>query len=209
MTTGKIRQSSAAGWLAVLGVILLLTIAACSTDDESGQGDGTPKPTKEAPDSGGSEMRLTANGCTADCTFASDEEFTLAVEIVAIPAGGYIAAQSFIDYGADLTYEATAAVDEIVWSDCDSAIALSAETGPTFVNHGCLTGLIQPLPVSFYVGNLVEMAFRSSSGSSNTEVRLLPEGEPAAITSGAAFVGEDAVTLLVPEVTDLTIICEG
>ena len=201
---GNLRRSSVAVWAVILGVILLLTIAACSTDDKPGEGNGAP-----APDSGGSEMRLTANGCTADCTFASDEEFTLAVEVVSIPAGGYIAAQSFIDYGPDLTYEATAAVDEIVWPDCDSAVALSAQTGPTLVNHGCLTGLLSPLPESTFAGNIVEIVLRCSSDSSTTEVRLLPENDPVAGTSGATFVGNDAVTHFVPEITDLTISCGG
>ncbi len=200
---GNLRRSSVAVWVVILGVILLLTIAACSTDDKPGEGNGT-----SAPDSGGSEMRLTANGCTADCTFANDEEFTLAVEIVAIPAGGYIAAQSFIDYGPDLTYEAAAAaVDEIVWPDCDPAIALSAQADPTGVLHGCLTGLLPPLPTSFYAGNLVELSLICSLGSSTTEVRLLPEDDPVAGTSGAVFVGNDVTIHFVPKITDLTIIC--
>ena len=156
-------------------------------------------------------MRLTANGCTADCAFASDEEFTLAVEIVSIPAGGYIAAQSFIDYGPDLTYDAgaVAAGDEIVWPDCDPAIALGIEAGPTSVLHGCLTGLLPPLPTSFYAGNLVELSLICSSGSSTTEVRLLPEADPVAGTSGAVLVGNDVTIHFVPKITDLTIICEG
>lgn len=205
----NLRRSSVAGWVVVLGVILLLTIAACSTDDESGQGDGTPEPTIRVPLHDGSEMRLTANGCTADCTFANGEEFTLAVEIVVTPPSAYVAAQSFIDYGPDLTYEATAAGDEIVWPECDSAVALSAETGPTLVNHGCLTGLIPPLPESTFAGNIVEMTLRCSSEDSTTEVRLLPLGDPIAGSSGAAFVGTDMVTQTLPEVSDLTIICGG
>ncbi len=206
---GNLRRGSVVGGLVILGVMLLLTIAACSTNDESNGDDVTLAPTREPPDSGGSEMRLTANGCVSDCTFASDEEFTLAVEIVSIPAGGYIAAQSFIDYGPDLTYEAAAAVDEIVWPDCDSAIALNFQIGPTLVNHGCLTGLIPPLTASVYAGNIVEIAFRCSTDSSTTEVRLLPESDRVAGSSGAAFVGNDGSTHFVPDVNDLTIICGG
>lgn len=206
---GNLRRSSVAVWVVILGVILLFTIAACSTGDGSGDTNTAPLPTRKPPDSGGSKMRLTANGCTADCTFASDEEFTLAVEIVAIPAGGYIAAQSFIDYGPDLTYNAAEAGDEIVWPDCDSAVALSNQADPTGIIHGCLTGLLPPLPASFYAGNFVELSLTCSSGSSTTEVRLLPENDPVAGTSGAAFVGNDVATHFVPEITDLTIICGG
>ena len=190
------------GWLVILGVILLLTVAACSTDDQPGAVNET-----SAPDSGGSEMRLTANGCAADCTFANDEEFTLAVEIAAIPAGGYIGVQSVIDFGADLTYNAAAAADEIVWPDCEPVIALSELISSTLVNHGCLTGPIPPLPVSTFAGNFVELSLTCSSGSSQTEVRLLPSGDPIARTSGAAFVAEDLVTQFVPKITDLTVIC--
>ena len=199
-----LRRSSVAGWVVMLGVILLLTVAACSTDDKPGEGNG-------APDSGGAELRLTANGCTADCTFASDEEFTLAVELVAIPAGGYILAQSFIDFGPDLTYdaEATAAVDEVVWPDCDPAIVVRTQFSPTSVNHGCLSGLIPPLPVSTFAGNIVEIAFTCSSESTTTEVRLLPENDPFAGTSGTGLVGTDISIHFIPPQTDLTIICGG
>ena len=201
---GNLQRSSVAGWAVMLGVILLLTLAACSTDDNPGEGNG-------APDSGGSEMRLTANGCTADCTFANGEEFTLAVELVAIPAGGYISAQSFIDFGPDLIYdaEAAAAIDEIVLPDCDPAIAVSSQFSPTSIYHGCLTGLIPPLPVSTFVGNIVEIAFTCSSDSSTTEVRLLPENDPFAGTSGTTLVGTDISIHFVPQLTDLTIICGG
>lgn len=191
----NVRRRSIVGWVVILGAFLALTLAACSSDS-GGQ-----------PDSGGAEMRLTANGCVADCAFASDEEFTLAVEIVAIPAGGYIAAQSFIDYGPDLTYIAAETSDEIIWPDCESAVALKAETAPMLVNHGCLTGLLTPLPASVYVGNLVELAFKCSTDSSTTEVRLLPEDDLVAKSSGAAFVGKDMATHYIPDITDLTIIC--
>ena len=191
-----------AGGLVILGVILLLTIAACSTDDQPGEDNGT-----SAPDSGGSEMRLTANGCAADCTFANDEEFTLAVEIVGIPGGGYIGVQSVIDFGADLTSNAAAAADEIVWPDCEPAIALSDLLSATLINHGCLSGLLQPLPVSTYAGTFVELSVTCSPESSKTEVRLLPEEGPDARPGGAAFMGTDAITRFFPEITDVTIIC--
>ena len=41
---------------------------------------------------GGPEMRLNAGGCITDCTFANDEKFTLVVEIIERPPGGYVGA---------------------------------------------------------------------------------------------------------------------
>ncbi len=158
---------------------------------------------------GGPEMRLTANGCTANCTFANGETFTLAVEIVTAPAGGYTTAQSFIDYGPDLTYDASllSAADEIVWPDCLSSVAVRGETGPTFVNHGCLTDLFPPLPVSNYVGSIVEISVTCSAAGSTTEIRLLPRDDPDAGTSGATFVAGDGTTQVVPIVSNLSVTC--
>ena len=158
---------------------------------------------------GGPEMRLTANGCTADCTFDPSEKFTLAIEIIQGPAGGYAAAQTFIDYGPDLTYDSSlmSADDEILWPDCVSAIALRGETGPTLVNHGCLTGLIPPLPASDFVGTIVEISITCSASNSTTEIQLLPLNDPEALTNGAAFVEADGITQVTAKVSNLSVMC--
>lgn len=209
---GNLRRGFVASWVVILGVILLVTVAACSTSsdvitDDSGGDDATTGPPTVVLIYDGSEMRLTANGCAADCTFANGEEFTLTVEIVVIPPSGYIGVQSVIDFGSDLTYDAAASFDEIVWPDCESAVALSTLIGSTLVNHGCLSGLTPPLPISTYAGNFVELSMTCSSGSSETDVRLLLSDDPDARFSGAAFMRSDMVTQTAPEVSDLTIIC--
>ena len=157
---------------------------------------------------GGTEMSLNADGCAADCTFANDEKFTLVVEIVQGPADPYVGAQSFIDFGPDIVYDGdlAAAADEVVWPDCSEAVALRS-VFPEFVAHGCLSGLIPPLPTSTYVGNFLEISLTCSSSSSTTEIRLVPSGDPDAPTSGAAFVLEDLVTQVVPKVSDLSVTC--
>ena len=158
---------------------------------------------------GGPEMRLTAGGCAADCTFANDEKFTLVVEIIEGPASGYVGAQSFIDFGPDLAYDAdaAAAADEVVWPDCSAPVALRAQTSPEFVAHGCLTGLVPPLPASTYVGNFLEISLTCSPGSSSTEIRLVPFGDPDAPTSGAAFKLDDLVTDVIPKVSNVSVTC--
>ena len=153
----------------------------------------------------GAEMRLTAGGCAADCTFANDEKFTLVVEIVEGPPGAYVGAQSFVDFGPDLVYdpEAAAAADEIVWPECSAPVALRSQTTTEDVAHGCLSGLVPPLPTSTFVGNFLELSLTCSSASSTTEIRLLASDVPAP----TAFVLEDLVTQVLPKVSNLSVTC--
>ena len=158
---------------------------------------------------GGPEMRLTANGCIAGCTFATGESFTLAVDIVTAPAAGYVAVQSFIDYGDDLIYDIDGqlAEDEIVWMDLDTRVAVRASLGAGLVNHGGLSGQIPPLPVSTDTGNFVEIKMACSAGDTSTQVDLLPLGDQQTVTSGTAFAEADIVTQVTPKVSGLLIHC--
>ncbi len=158
---------------------------------------------------GGPEMRLTANGCTAACTFETGESFTLAVDIVTAPAAGYIVAQSFIDYGDDLLYDIDGqpAEDEIVWADLDTRVALRASFGAGLIYHGGESGLIPPQPVSTATGNFVEIKMTCSADDTSTQVDLLPLGDQQTVTSGTAFVEGDDHTQVTPKVSGLLIHC--
>ena len=160
---------------------------------------------------GGPEMLLTANGCAADCTFANDEKFTLAVEAVQGPAAGYVGAQSYIDYGSDLIYDIStqSAADEFVWPGCTPLIALRLQASATSVLHGCLTGLLPPLPVSTFLGNFLELSVTCSAASSTTEVQLLPINHPVALTSGAGFIEAGTSASVIPKVSNLSVTCGG
>ncbi len=58
-----------------------------------------------------------------NCTLGSGQKFTLAVMLVSVPVSGYILAQSWVEFGTDLSYDWTkSAQDELVWPDCDSGI---------------------------------------------------------------------------------------
>ncbi|MCH8949266.1 MAG: hypothetical protein IIB87_02680 [Chloroflexi bacterium] len=158
-------------------------------------------------------LTVKSGGTCADgaCTVSTGEKFTLAVEIEVAPAGGYIAAQTWIEYGSDLTYDSAAApADEIVWPGCAAAIALRSLGPGTAVSHGCLSGLIPPLPVSIYTGNFVELSFTCSSDPSSTMVRLVPLGVSPAGSAGTAF-AEPAPgpfsNQIVSGVRDLTVNC--
>ena len=158
--------------------------------------------------SGGPEMRLTANGCTVDCSFATSESFTLAVDIVTAPATGYVLAQSFIDYGDDLIYDIDGQTveDEIVWTDLDTRVAFRVSFGAGLIYHGGLSGLGR-LAVSTYIGNFVEIKMTCTADDTSTQVDLLPLGDQQTVTSGTAFAEGDLHTLVRPKVSGLVIHC--
>ncbi len=142
------------------------------------------------------------------CTLGSGQKFTLAVEFVSVPVGGYILAQSWIEFGDVLRYEATTEeVDEIVWPDCEPIILVRNEpqAGNTHTNHGCVTSLFSPHPASTYVGLFVEISLECSTFASSNEVFLLPDTDPTAGTSGAQY--KDASGQITPEVNTLTVNC--
>ena len=154
-------------------------------------------------------MALTVKGGTcvdAACTVSNGQKFTLAVEVEVAPAGGYLAAQTWVEYGSQLTYNPVALADEIVWPDCLGP-AVRSETN-TAVAHGCITALSIAAPLSTYTGNIVELSFTCSSGPSSTELRLVPLGESPANNHGAAFAfAPGAANQVVPSVRDLTVHC--
>ncbi|MEE8346069.1 MAG: flexitail domain-containing putative surface protein [Dehalococcoidia bacterium] len=157
-------------------------------------------------------MALTIKGGDCDnpdqptkCSVPVGGSFFLSVDVLTAPAQGYILVQTFIDYGLNLTYKETPdAAGEIVWPD--AAIALRDSPGPGLISHGGLTGLLPPLPVSTFEGNVVELLMNCSPGVSSTEVKLLPEGDPVAGTVGSAFKDPDN-NLIVPNLGSLTINC--
>ena len=213
------------------------------------------RPAHESAEAAGSgpeiALAVTAGGTAcpggfdpADACVLAGNSFTLIAQVVAAPAVGYVAVQTFIDYatfnpsasedgaepgscndasdngdndGADrfdtdcvttnLIYTSGAVADEIVWPDLEPATAVKAETGPSLVNHGGLTGLLTQ-PKSNFIGSIVELAFTCSASSTSTDVQLLPQGNPIAGTSGAAFVDINS-TQIVPKVSNLTIHCLG
>ena len=89
---------------------------------------------------GGPEMRLTVKSggaCDGDtCVVPLGASFTLAVEIVGFPDGGYALLQTYVDMGSDLVYKPTDTVgDEFVWPDCLTSCGEQADVnGDSFLN---------------------------------------------------------------------------
>ena len=135
--------------------------------------------------------------------------FTLSVDAVGIPAGGYVLAQSWIDYGNDLVFKSS----QTTWPDCNVNTDLGSQSSTKGSNHvaqGCLTGLgtfSSPLFASTHIGGLVDYNFTCSSDPSVNEVKLLAVGTNPAGTSGAMYTEEGTNTQFLPAVNNVTINC--
>ncbi|MCH8066061.1 MAG: hypothetical protein IIC90_09590 [Chloroflexi bacterium] len=157
-------------------------------------------------DEAGEVVCHSSGDSTCDLPVGSD--FTLAVDAFAVPENGYVAVLAAIDYGGDLIYNRVgSADDEIVWPD--AVLALRGDLAPGIITHGALSGILPPLPVSHYEGIFVEISMSCSADESSTEVRLLPEGDPNAVTSGAVFQERQDFDAprIVPQVGSLRVAC--
>ena len=128
----KSRKFLGVGMAVVVALVAMTAFMADQTHTTSAAGSGPA-------------MSLTVPGgdcADGTCTVAPGADFNLEVSIDAGPAGGYIAAQSWVEYGSSLTYTNAGAADEILWTDCESAVGLKSQLGDTgsAVNHGCLSG---------------------------------------------------------------------
>jgi hypothetical protein len=142
----------------------------------------------------------------AKCSIALGENMTLAVLATKPPAGGYVLAQAWINYGDLLSYvPAPVAADEVTWPDASFSIrGIDSDA----VDLGAITGLVTPLPVSFYVGAIFEFAFSCTSTPSSSNVELLPNGDPVARTRGALYTEASSNgPQIIPEVGALTVSC--
>ncbi len=192
------------------------TAIGCGTPTPTPTPTDTPTPTATATP-GGPEMLLTIKAGDCDdpirpttCDVLVGSKFTLSVDAVVAPPIGYILMQTFVHFGSDLIYQPSpATIDEIIWPDCDETFAHRAQfPSDEFVNHGCISGAVPPLPLSNYVGNVVGLSYACSSSPSSTEVRLLPfiDLDPVTATSGTLFAFSIDV-IFIPKVSNLTINC--
>lgn len=136
-------------------------------------------------------------------------KFSVAVDMVTVPAGGYVLAQSYIVVPEALTYNPTSyAADEFVWPDCNTSVALRNNVIASSWLHGCTTGVLPPLPVSNYSGSFIELSMTCSATASGGSLRLLPHGDPVALTNGSVYALADG-TQVVPWTADLTVNCQN
>ena len=198
-----------ARWAALTVIVVLVALAAT----HSWRSAGVSSPAEAA--SGGPEMVLNVKGGDCDdatrptkCNVAVGGKFSLSVELTVAPEPGYFLFQTFIDYGSDISYQKGVPAEEIVWPDLGSElVAFRSQFGTGLVSHGAETGIVPPFPTSHFVGNIVELSFVCSAGISTTLVRLVPDGDPIAITSGSLLIYGDFPTRVIPKVGNLTINC--
>lgn len=109
---------------------------------------------------------------------------------------------------AALTYlPETAAGDEIVWSDAAESVTIREARGVGLVQHGSITGLIPPLPVSDATGVVVRMQMSCPASPVTVPITLLPSGHLVAGTSGSLFVRSDDVQII-PFLSSITLHCQ-
>ena len=117
-----------------------------------------------------------------------------------IPAQGYVLAQVWIDYDSQGLVHKNGTV--ALWFDCEGATYLASEdVGNNGASAGCLTGIVPPLPPSFYLGDLYSFSLTCTDEVSSSVIRLLPAGTDPAGTSGALYIDADG-TQRVPAVGD-------
>ena len=174
----------------------------------------TPTPTRTpCPPGTCPKMVLNIKGGDCDdalepttCAVVVGSTFMLSVDAIRIPEAGYRLMQTHIDYGLNLTYKEQPTLTEIVWPDVSATSAVNGEPGPGRVAHSAWTGFSPPVPVSTFVGNLVEVQMTCSPGPSTNDIRLLPLDDPIAGPFGSLFLEPDN-TEVIPVVGSLTIDC--
>ena len=139
------------------------------------------------------------------CTISSGGSFTLAVELVSVPVTGYVLADSWVEFGPDLTYNSTKdPANELVWPEC-GFIFRAIPPDMNHVDISCLTGLLDA-PPSFYLGTFVELSLSCSVSESSTDMYLFVREEGTAVGPGTVFVALGG-THIRPEVDGLTVNC--
>lgn len=191
-------------------------------------------------DDTGTRLTLNARGDGVTCDEPSEPTecavplagpFTLAVELFDVPAEGYVALTTQIDFHG-LTWVPAATADENTWPD--NGLPLRSPEAPgvrtQVVSHGGLTGTALPLPVSTYEGSVVEITLTCVEETASVEIALvnldlalsplgasitLPNPPPEGTIMPSKAVGErsldlaeDGIITTVPVADVLTINCQ-
>ena len=168
-----------------------------------------------------SHLGLNASGTGVSCDAPTDPHqcdvpvggpFTLAVQMVDPPSAGYVAIQTQLYLDA-FTWTPKPIDEENVWPDNRLPVRSPASPGPgtttTVVEHGGLTAVSSPLPVSRYAGNLVEVQLACPQEPKAADVALLTYTSNNQL--GSSYSLEDGTAVAPPPVgtaeiqTDVTV----
>ena len=109
------------------------------------------------------------------CDLPLGQQFQVGIEASVPPSGGYTGFQTLLTLG-DLIYKPTMfASEEIVWPG--GLLTSRVSPGGQSIKHVALSGPgPEPLPVSDYVGNLVELTVTCPTAPGSHQLDLLTEG---------------------------------
>jgi hypothetical protein len=107
------------------------------------------------------------------CDLPLGTKFTLSVEVIDPPVGGYFGVQTEIYYGGLQYIPTLFAASEVVWPD---ASGTGRSPGTPYGNEGLVqhvgTTALQNPPVSNYSGNVVRISLRCPTTEATTELAL-------------------------------------
>ena len=149
----------------------------------------------------------------AKCTLEEGSSFVVKIVANTISPAGYVGWQTFLAYGGLLYKPALDRGDEILWPD--SFFPLRAPQSPLGtegrLQHGDLTALFPPIPISTHVGPLVELQMNCQGSDRLVLLPLVPGGsflmDHSAI--GLLFLGPDGSTYVLGESSEAPVTTEG
>lgn len=131
----------------------------------------------------GPRMALTVTGpgvvCSAPpdavCSAPVSSTVIVTVDVAARPAAGYVGFQTELFYD-DLTYQPRGLDQEILWpqSALPARFPASPAGNERIVDHGALSGVAPPLPVSTHTGGIVEVLLGCPAQTQVFTLALVP-----------------------------------
>ncbi len=172
----------------------------------------TPTPPTLPPGAPAMSLRVEASQ-TFECGSPSPQEvcieqgakFDVIVVADAIPVSGYIIAQAWIDYDNQGLVHKNNTVN--LWPECFLSLFLTLnQVADNGAAAACITTVIPPYPLSFYVGDLYSFSLTCTNFGSTSTIQLLPDGAQPAAGAGALYIDANSQHV-VPVLTGITVNC--
>ncbi len=192
-------RTSVAAMLAALLAMLLVGITPIGAQGQEGA---------MAVDCEGNTLEL-----ETECQFGDEQEFSVAIQIVSPPEGGYSAFQIELRWDADiLEYLPTnQPSQEVLWQHCTIPVRNEnpgLEPVPTSVLFGCVPFPIDPVDPETYsdVGTVLLFTF-SCIGQGTSQLSLVPRTDQSAVLDTYFLVPPGAI--IDPSLEGASVTCGG
>ncbi len=141
-----------------------------------------------------------------ECAFGEQQEFTVSIQALTVPAAGYVAVQAKLRWdNAIVDYRPTdEPAQEAVWPDCGIPARLDNRPEDASVLFGCVSFPVAP---SSYTGPLLQFAFACVSVGTS-QLTLVPRAGD--VQNGSHFIEldpEGEQTLIDPILTGASVTC--